>query len=160
MKACAGRQISAADGSQRGQQRILRRRVQRVLAERRQVSDEHHRADGAGEIFHDDGGRKHCGVGAGHGQRAEGEIGGRLQNAADPQAGRQRKRARNEAAGKAAEQQRGKADTFDDGGIFIAGKSEIDHERRRHGARQRIGELEQHNEGQHDEGQRRGRGNP
>src|SRR5262245_46993781 len=36
-EACAGRQIGAADGGKRGEQRVLRRRVQRVVAQRRQI---------------------------------------------------------------------------------------------------------------------------
>ena len=45
-----GKQRAARRG-ERGQQRVLRRRVQRVAAQRRQVGDEDHRADGAGEIL-------------------------------------------------------------------------------------------------------------
>ena len=51
----AGRQIGAADRGERGQQRVLRRGVQRVAAQRRQIGDEDHRADGAGEVLDDDG---------------------------------------------------------------------------------------------------------
>src|SRR5665213_3410328 len=50
-----GRQVSAAERGQRGEKRILRRRMQRIAAQRRQVSDEDHGADGAGEILGDDG---------------------------------------------------------------------------------------------------------
>ena len=84
-------------------------------------------------------------------QRAERQIGDRLQNAADPEAGGERQGARDETAGKAAEQQRGEPDALYDRRVFVARKTEIDHERRRHGARQRVGELEQHHEGQHHE---------
>ena len=65
----------------------------------------------------------------------------------------ERQRARHEAAGKAAGEQRRQPDALDDRGVFVAGKAEIDHERRGHGARQRVGEFEQHHEGQHGEGQ-------
>ena len=51
-EARAGRQISAADRGERGQQRVLRRGVQRRLAQRREIGDEDHRADRAGEILH------------------------------------------------------------------------------------------------------------
>ena len=47
----AGRQIGAPDRGERGQQRELRRGVQRVLAQRREVGDEDHRADRAGEVL-------------------------------------------------------------------------------------------------------------
>ncbi len=76
------------------------------------------------------------------------EIGDRLQHAADPQAGRQRIAPRHEAAGKAADQRRGEADALDDGGIVVAREAEVDHERRGHRAGKRVGELEQHDEGE------------
>ena len=72
-----------------------------------------------------------------------------LQDGADPQAGGQRQRAGDEAAGKAAEQQRRQPDALDDRRIFVARKAEIDDEGRGHGAGQRVGELEQHHEGEH-----------
>ena len=51
-----------------------------------------------------------------------------LQDAADPQARRQRTGAGDEAAGKAAEQRRGKADALDDHGVFVRREAEIEHE--------------------------------
>ncbi len=47
----------------------------------------------------------------------------------------------------------GEAYAFDDGGVFIAREAEVDDEWRRHRAGQRVGEFEQHDEGQHDEGE-------
>ena len=88
-KSRAGRQIGAADRGERGEQRVLRRRVQRVLAQRREIGDEDHRADRAGEVLRDDGeGRarqRRSPTTACHGER---EVGGRLQQPADPEAGR------------------------------------------------------------------------
>ena len=74
-------------------------------------------------------------------------------SAADPEARGERIGAGEEAAGKAADQRGGEADALDDRGIFVARKSEIDDERRRHRAGQRVGELEQHDEGEHHERQ-------
>ena len=83
----------------------------------------------------------------------ERKVGDSLQDAADPETDRQRTGARHEPAGEAADQRCGKADALDDGRIFSARKAEIDHKRRRHGAGERIGELEQHDEGESDQGQ-------
>ena len=53
-------------GGQRRQQRILRRRMQGIAAQRRQVGDEDHRADGAGEVLeHDGNGQRACASPAG-----------------------------------------------------------------------------------------------
>ena len=51
---CPGRQVGPPDGGERGEQCVLRRRMQRVVAERREVSDEDHGPDGAGKVLHDD----------------------------------------------------------------------------------------------------------
>ncbi len=83
----------------------------------------------------------------------EREIGEPLQHAAEPQACRQRKRAGQKAAGEAADQRRRQSYAFDDGGVFVARKSEIDHEWRGQCAGQRVGKFEQHDESQHGEGQ-------
>ena len=56
----------------------------------------------------------HAMIVADHGLPGEREVGERLQDAADPQARRQRIGARHIAAGKSAEQRRGEADALDD----------------------------------------------
>ena len=85
---------------------------------------------------------------ADHRQPREAEVGDRLQEAADPQAHRQGKRACHETAGEAAGQRGDEAIELDDVAVLVAREAELDHEWRRHGARQRVGELEQHDEGQ------------
>ena len=75
------RQIGAADRRQRGQQRELRRGVQRALAQRREVGDEDHGADRAGEVLRDDRGDQRPMVGADQGEPGEREVRHHLQDA-------------------------------------------------------------------------------
>src|SRR4029079_4896832 len=75
----------------------------------------------------------------------------RLKAAAYPQARRERISKRHKPPGQYAGDRRGKPDTLDDGGVLVARKPEIDDERGSHGPGERIGELEQHDECEHDE---------
>src|SRR5438874_1707139 len=58
----AGGEISGPERRQRGEQRVLRRRVQRVATEGREVGDEDHGADRTGELLGDDGKGEHRSV--------------------------------------------------------------------------------------------------
>ena len=151
MKSRARRQISPPYRGQRRQQRVLCCRVQWIPAKRREIGNEHHGADGTGEVLRDNCDGQHCRIRPDQGERAEREIGDRLQDAADPEAGGKRQSAGDETAGKPAQQQRGEPDTFHDGRVFVARKTEIDDEGCGHRARKRIGEFEQHDEGEHHE---------
>ena len=116
-EAGAGREQRAPGRGQRGQQRVLRRRVQRIAAQRREVGDEDHGADGAGEVLEDDGHRQRPGARRLLAQPHEDQVGDHLQDGAEPQRRGQRQRARHGAAGKAADQQRRQPHALDDRGV-------------------------------------------
>ena len=63
----------------------------------------------------------------------------------------QRIGARERAAGESADQRGREPDALDDGGVIVAGKSEIDHEGRGHGAGERIAKLVEHDEDENDD---------
>ena len=75
-----------------------------VAAQRRQIGDEDHRADRAGEVLDDDGDGQRRHAGADPGQPGEDEVREHLHDAADPQRGGERHAARDGAAGEAADQ--------------------------------------------------------
>ena len=122
--------------------------MQRVLAQRGEIGDEDHGADGAGEIFRRDRERQRPLINPHEGEPGERQVGNRLQHAADPQAHGKRVAPRDESAGKPADQGSGEADALDDGGVVVAGKTEVDHEWRGHGAGKCVGEFVEHHEGE------------
>ena len=84
-KPVPGRKQRAAGGGERRQQGVLRRRVQRIAAQRREVGDEDHRADGAGEILDHDGDGQRPGARRLTAEPDEGQVGDHLQDGAEPQ---------------------------------------------------------------------------
>src|SRR5579883_3210955 len=100
------REVGSAESGECREQRVLRGGMQRVAAQRREISDENHRADGAGEVLRDNSKGEPGGITADHRLPGERQGRDRLQRAADPEACRQREGAGNETAGKAADQGR------------------------------------------------------
>src|SRR5512147_2498605 len=101
---------------QRGQQGVLRGRMERIAAKRRKIRDKDYGSDAAGKIFGSDGESKPRNIPADNRLPCEGEDGHGLQDAADPEAGRHRQRARDETTSKATGNCRSKSDALDDGG--------------------------------------------
>ncbi len=62
------------------------------------------------------------------------------------------KRARDETTSKATGNCRSKSDALDDGGELYTREAGFEHERRRQGAREGVGEFENHHEGQRRDG--------
>ena len=130
------RSTSAPQRGQRGEQGVLRGCVQRVAAERGKIGDENHRADGAGEILGDDGEGQHAAYSPHYRLPRKSEDRHCLQDAADPQTGGQRQRARDETAGKSAQQsprQNRHLSRWWHSSLRV--KPSLEHERRGHRAR-------------------------
>src|SRR5262249_8676877 len=77
---------SASECRQRGQQCILRGRVQRIVAQRGEIGDQRYRAERGGELLDGDRKGQPCKVAANQRLPCESEDRDRLKNAADPQA--------------------------------------------------------------------------